>query len=132
MDSRIINSFISVWRPLSSCNNLKSAAVISCSPPRYPFIANKSSKTGIPDCGAKGFQFFADAFGNQFHPAIVQIPHGPGHFKPGGRRFRVVTKPYALHAARIKNCHPLPLLHKRLIGHGRDEAKVAGVKQYFY
>src|SRR4051812_9096840 len=56
---------------------------------------------------AKRVQFLALALGNQLHAAIVEITHDARNLVTGCERLHRVAKPDSLHAARIKNSHPL-------------------------
>ena len=84
---------------LRLADNFKTAKFILRVAPIYIFVADKASKSRIADGGAKGFQFLARAFGDQFHAAVGQIADGAGDFKSGGDGFRGVAKPDTLHVA---------------------------------
>ena len=84
-------------------NNFKSMKFILRVAPRDLSSRIKSRKPRVANGGAKGFQFRARAFGDQFHAAVRQIAHGAGHFKSGGDGFRGVAKTDALHVAGVKN-----------------------------
>ena len=64
---------------------------------------------GLPYGLTKRAQFFLRAFGEQLYAAIGQIANSSRNFKTGGNGFDGISKPDALHAARIKNMHPLAI-----------------------
>ena len=59
----------------------------------------KMLKAGVPDTLAESVQFIFDAFGEQFDPAIGQIPNRASDFESVRDRFDAVTEPNALHGA---------------------------------
>jgi hypothetical protein len=67
--------------------------------PNYVFFVYKMLKAGVPDTLPKSVQFIFDAFGQQFDPAIGQIPNRASDFESVRDRFDAVTEPNALHGA---------------------------------
>ena len=116
-------------------DNFKTAKFILCCGPIYLLVADKASKTFSPDGGAKGSEFFARAFSNEFDAAVGQVADVAGDFKTGGDGLDGITKPDALHAARIKNFQAQAVCgwreRCRLNWHGRMKPKSAARRNVF-
>src|SRR2546423_8749430 len=85
--------------------NFKPAKFIFCVAPANVFVLNKMVHARLPNRLLKGLQFIAAAFGEQFYPAIGQIPHCAGQLESTGNRSDRIAKPDALHPTRVQNAH---------------------------
>jgi len=73
------------------------------------FMPDASRQASVANCFAKRFQFRFCSFRHEFNPPIRQIAHGARHFKTGRDLLDRKPKTDALHVARVKNMHPVPV-----------------------
>src|ERR1043165_9953229 len=90
-------------------HNFESAKVASRLAPMHVFMPDASRQPGVANGCAKRFQFRSGSFRHEFNAPSGQIAHGARHFKTGGDLLDRKPKTDALHVARVKNVHPVPV-----------------------